>query len=226
MTLWKPVIGHEGRFEVSNQGDVRCLPTVVVDRLGRTSKRPGHTLKVFKKDTKHRHVRIAGKTKTNYYSARVLVAKTFLEEPAPGNTVVRFKDGDLSNCASDNLFWDVSLKTGGSDKAKEKALLKEEQKPADFSFMPEPWTEKALCRGRPLGVHDTSNLPPSNSNAHRRYARKLCEGCPVLGDCADYAVRTKATGVVMAGVPIKSHSNIHIYEELRAIAGQHKRTQK
>jgi hypothetical protein len=141
-----------------------------------------------------------------YLSVRALVASTFLEE-AP---------------RADSLFYDTPAYKASGSKIDES--VGEERRPAVFDFSLEPWTEKALCKGRPVNVHDTSNLPPSSTNAHRKAARKLCEGCPVLGDCADYAVRTKATGVVMAGVPIKSHSNIHMYEELRTIAGQ--RTQE
>lgn len=217
MTVWKPIPGHEGLYEVSSEGQVRSLGSSGVDKLGRTYSRPGRDLRVRVKEGKHLQVCLgAGGTK-NYFSVRVLVAKTFLEEPLPGESVVRFKDGDVSNCRADNLFYGTSLHSGGKPRVSRPA--REERKPATFDFALEPWTERALCKGRPIGAHDTSSLPPSSSNAHRKAARKLCEGCPVLGECADYAVRTKATGVVMAGVPIKSHSNTHIYAELRGIAG-------
>ncbi len=84
----------------------------------------------------------------------------------------------------------------------------------------EPWMEDALCSGRPLGAHDTSNLPPSQSNSHRREARKLCQGCEVVRQCADYALRTQASGVVMAGVPLRMARNEDMYAELRSVTGQ------
>lgn len=78
--------------------------------------------------------------------------------------------------------------------------------------------EDAKCAGREFGAHDTSNLPSAQSTSHRREARALCEGCTVIGKCADYALRTKMIGVVVAGVPLRLEHNEHLYAELRSIA--------
>lgn len=209
---WRPILGHEGRYEVSETGSIRSLDYVGVDSSGRNFRRQGRVLRPLNKG-KYQQVCLCTDKEKVYKPIGRTVAETFLDKPEPGKTIVKFRDGDQGNCSADNLYWAAP---GGK---------KSDNLPI-FDFTPEPWADKAMCKGRPIGAHDTNNLPSPNSNAHRRSARKLCEGCPVPGDCADYALRTKATGVVMAGVPIKSHSNIHIYEELRTIAAQHQRTQK
>jgi Transcription factor WhiB len=93
--------------------------------------------------------------------------------------------------------------------------------PEMFELSVEPWMEHALCRGRPLGAHDTSNLPPSQSPRHRREARRLCQGCETEKDCAAYAIKTKASGVVMAGIPLRmAGHNDDLYAELKSIVGE------
>lgn len=92
-----------------------------------------------------------------------------------------------------------------------------------FDLSVEEWMEDAICSGRPLGAHDTDRLPSPQSTAHRREAERLCKGCPVLGECADYALRTRATDVVMAGVPLGNRNTAHLYAELRTIAGRFKK---
>ncbi len=94
--------------------------------------------------------------------------------------------------------------------------------PDVFELSVEPWMEGALCRGRPLGAHDTSNLPPSQSPKHRREARKLCQGCECFKHCAVYALKTQACGVVMAGVPLRMSHNQDLYAELKSIVGGNK----
>lgn len=36
MEAWKPVVGYEGRYEVSNEGRVRSVAREIIDALGRT----------------------------------------------------------------------------------------------------------------------------------------------------------------------------------------------
>lgn len=90
-----------------------------------------------------------------------------------------------------------------------------------FPLTVEDWMEDAKCYGAPIGSYDTSRLPNANSPRHRVLARRKCVGCPVVGECASYAIRTFASGVVMASVPLGDDKNDHKYAELRSIAGAH-----
>lgn len=85
---WKPVVGHERRFEVSDQGSVRA----VFDR-GPEELVQGHS-------DKYRRVSLDGKA----YSVHRLVAEAFLPNPS-GLPVVRHLDDVGTNNSLENLAW-------------------------------------------------------------------------------------------------------------------------
>lgn len=77
-----------------------------------------------------------------------------------------------------------------------------------FDTLPHPpaWTEKARCRTEAPEAWDSDNLPAnSNSRAdadqRSRYARRLCEPCPVWRECGLEALQEDTRGVIRAGVP-------------------------
>lgn len=88
---------------------------------------------------------------------------------------------------------------------------------------------EAKCRTAPdPDAWECSKLKrdPNNPNAFRDQARALCRGCEVIPECAEFAVRTRATAVVMAGINLKHEAqNKDAYEELKRIAKTRKETQ-
>jgi hypothetical protein len=91
------------------------------------------------------------------------------------------------------------------------------------------WKERALCYGSstPESWY-TENLPRSTPQAPLRResaAKQLCVGCPVMRQCAAYALENQVTGIVYAGVAtaVLSRDNVRPYEELRRIASGEKR---
>ena len=70
------------------------------------------------------------------------------------------------------------------------------------------WLTKALCAGLP--PHDF-DLAASHKHASREgkneIARRLCDGCPVIGECADDALEHRDFGVVRAGVWLEPGSS-------------------
>jgi hypothetical protein len=95
---WKPVNGHNRRYEISNFGRVRSwvakgvdLPLIMTtqhDQRGRPQV----------------NLSIAGRPKT--IRVALLVARHFLPPPGPGLEVCH-NDGDQWNCRADNLRYDT-----------------------------------------------------------------------------------------------------------------------
>ena len=87
---WRPVVGYEGLYEVSNTGQVINIKT-------------GHILKQHK-DKDGYWVLSLKRDKYKTYFAHRLVAQAFI--PNPDNLpMVNHKDEDKSNCMVDNLEW-------------------------------------------------------------------------------------------------------------------------
>jgi hypothetical protein len=104
-----------------------------------------------------------------------------------------------------------------------------------FGIIPPSWQDGAKCakRNRITGERPnpelwvTSNL--KRAPHRQRHAAELCAGCPVIGQCAEDAVRMRAAYVVRAGVALESvedNEEMRLYEKLDAIAKGHKASQE
>lgn len=107
---WKCVEGYEGVYEVSAQGEVR---------------RVGHARGAVRGHWLHKYehqggyiVQLWSEGKGRRIPLHMIVAKAFLPEQ-PDNTIVRFLDGDRTNCHADNLVWGPRPvpSRGGGEKA-------------------------------------------------------------------------------------------------------------
>lgn len=97
--VWKPIKGHEGRYEISNFGRVRSLDMKVFN--GRVyHDKPGRILKGSKFGN-YSGV-FLGRNSRGYIHR--LVAETFLENPLNKKTVNHI-DGNKNNNRADNLEW-------------------------------------------------------------------------------------------------------------------------
>lgn len=101
--VWKPVLGYEGIYEVSNIGRVRSIDRVRVLSDGRTRFFPGVTL-VGKVGTHgYRAVTLSDKVARTVVVHRI-VAEAFLPREI-GKNWINHRDGDKLNNAADNLEW-------------------------------------------------------------------------------------------------------------------------
>lgn len=100
--LWKPVVGYEGYYEVSDHGRVRSLDRM--DRRGYV--RPGRMMKLVSRETGHLWVGlcVSRQVKKRYVHALVLEAFVGL---APDGHVTCHNDGDEKNNRLSNLRWDT-----------------------------------------------------------------------------------------------------------------------
>ncbi|UQT00899.1 HNH homing endonuclease [Enterococcus phage vB_OCPT_SDS2] len=102
MELWKPVVGYERFYEVSNLGNVRSV-TRKVKNVNGTRTINGRVLKKLdRKGYIAYDLSMFGKTSRK--AAHRLVAKAFIENPK-NLPVVNHIDEDTTNNAVDNLEW-------------------------------------------------------------------------------------------------------------------------
>jgi len=95
--IWKPVVGYEGLYEVSNLGRVKSLPrngTIRQERVLRENvKRSGYVNIVLRKNGKPRTFRL-----------HRLVARAFIQNPE-NKPQVNHKNGDKRDNRAINLEW-------------------------------------------------------------------------------------------------------------------------
>lgn len=96
--IWKDVVGYEGRYKVSNLGNVMSM------------RYRGHEGARLMRQTAHhggyKVVGIGKETKSRF--VHVLVAKAFVDNP-DGKPFVNHIDGDKHNNRADNLEWVTAL---------------------------------------------------------------------------------------------------------------------
>lgn len=107
METWRPVVGFEGRYEVSDAGRVRSLDARVryVDRAGREGFRL-HQGKVLSAriSAGSRYVRVALAPSKTFRMVHTLVAEAFCG-PRPDGYVAMHLDGNRRNNCADNIAW-------------------------------------------------------------------------------------------------------------------------
>jgi hypothetical protein len=107
---WRPVVGHEGEYEVSDRGRVRSLDRVILRRIGKgltpdrlvTSNEPGAFLRPGL--ASHGYPTISIKRQT--HCVHKLVLEAFVG-PRPDGMQACHKDGNRQNPALVNLRWDT-----------------------------------------------------------------------------------------------------------------------
>ena len=91
MEIWKPVLGYEGIYEVSDQGRVRNNRGLVLkDR--------------FKTPMKYRCVALSKNKKATEKKISTLVLESFIS-PRPHKMVVRYLNGNSQDDRLSNLIW-------------------------------------------------------------------------------------------------------------------------
>ena len=97
---WKPIVGYEGLYEVSNMGRVRSLDHV--DRLGRVIK--GKLRKEQKSSNGYRQVCLSKNGQHKIALIHRLVASAFIDNPKRLPEVNHIDENKTNNIAS-NLEW-------------------------------------------------------------------------------------------------------------------------
>lgn len=102
--VWKPVVGYEGLYEVSNLGQVRSMDKIFFDKRGRHYHLKGKLLKQAK-DLHYYRVKLYDiEHKKVQYSVHRLVAQAFIPNP-DNKPEVDHIDTNYLNNRVDNLRW-------------------------------------------------------------------------------------------------------------------------
>lgn len=101
---WKPVLGYEGLYEVSNCGRVRSLDTYRKGRNGSIIFCKGKILKPFKNTQGYLKVVLCKNGKVKTFRVHRLVAEAFISNP-DNLPCVNHKDENKQNNVVSNLEW-------------------------------------------------------------------------------------------------------------------------
>lgn len=100
---WKPVIGFEGQYEVSDKGNVRSLRRLIEGKSGTKYYRDGCILKP-QTSSSYAQVYLTVDGKQKWFKVHRLVAEAFI--PNPDNLpCINHKDENKLNNSVDNLEW-------------------------------------------------------------------------------------------------------------------------
>lgn len=101
--IWKPIVGYEELYEVSNLGNVRSFNRIINRPVGAYLKK-GRVLRAGKSRNGYLTVRLVGNEGTSTLNVHRLVAQAFLDNPN-GYNEVNHLDEDKTNNKADNLEW-------------------------------------------------------------------------------------------------------------------------
>ena len=101
---WRPVVGYEGLYEVSNTGQVRSLDRYVIDSLGHRKFYKGKVLSIVKNKNGYLLINLYCNEKNKKCLVHRLVAEAFVSNP-DNLPEVNHKDEDKTNNRVDNLEW-------------------------------------------------------------------------------------------------------------------------
>lgn len=102
-TLWKPVIGFEGIYEINNQGIIRSIDRFVANKNGERLAK-GKTISHIKSNSGYMVVNLKNNGKSKQFLVHRLIALHFIDNPM-NLPEINHKDGNKCNNDFSNLEW-------------------------------------------------------------------------------------------------------------------------
>jgi HNH endonuclease/NUMOD4 motif len=152
---WRPVVGYEGLYEVSDRGDVRRAAAGKGARAGRVLRGQW--------DGGYRRVTLYGAGRRRAHGVHQLVAAAFIG-PCPPGLEVNYRDGDKANnrpgnleytTSSGNRFHAYRLGLAPSGERHRDAKLTERDV-TEIRRRYKPWVCSFRRLAREFGVHDST----------------------------------------------------------------------
>ena len=101
---WRPLVGYEGLYEVSNRGNMKSLERTVWDNRGYYRTVPERILKPMKDSSGYLQVKLWKDGKAKKYLVHRLVAEAFIPNPDNLPQINHIDENKQNNCM-DNLEW-------------------------------------------------------------------------------------------------------------------------
>lgn len=106
MTTWRPVPGWVGFYEVSDDGQVRSLPRVIVGRTGKPLPVRGRTLRPTPNEDGYLKVALSRDNTRTTRGVHQIVLEAFVG-PAPDGAEACHNNGNPADNRATNLRWDT-----------------------------------------------------------------------------------------------------------------------
>ena len=103
---WRPVVGHEDRYEVSSAGRIRSIPREFTDKLGRPYRVKQALLSLATRYTGHKMARLQGEDRATTFYVHRLVLEAFVG-PCPEGMEACHNNGVPDDNRVENLRWDT-----------------------------------------------------------------------------------------------------------------------
>lgn len=107
---WRPVVGYEGFYEVSNLGQIRSLSRIVNCAIGAKRKTRGRVLRQSMAKVGYFCVNLSKNNRTRVHYVHALVLEAFVGPRPEKGYEGRRDDGDRSNNSACNLWWGARWK--------------------------------------------------------------------------------------------------------------------
>ena len=101
---WRPVVGFEGLYEVSDQGRVRGLDRLIAHPRGGVRRWPGRVLRACVMPHGYLEVSLCKDGTRTLRTVHSVVAEAF-HGPAPAGHEVAHENGRRADCRASNLSW-------------------------------------------------------------------------------------------------------------------------
>lgn len=101
---WKPILGWEGFYEVSDHGRVRSMNRIIEHPIGGPTRRRGKVLRATPDSSGHLVLDLKRIGQRSTVKVHQLVARAFVNGYIEGDEV-RHRDGDPEHNAATNLQW-------------------------------------------------------------------------------------------------------------------------
>lgn len=151
MALWKEIIGYEGLYLISDEGNIVALPKLVKGRNKSGSivaKRKAKTIKKFlrgKNGLMYEGVALSRDGVTKRYAVHRLVAEAFI--PNPDNLPeINHKDENPLNNQADNLEWCTRQYNIDYSKSKPVVQIKDDEAIGKYKSIKEASRATGICR--------------------------------------------------------------------------------
>lgn len=113
--IWKPVVGYEGLYEVSNTGRVRSLSRFVNSKNGSLALKRGRVLTQFRAKKGYLEARLSRHGRTKTLRVNRIVCAAFHGPPPEGYEAAHL-DGSKDNNTESNLRWKTGIENAADRK--------------------------------------------------------------------------------------------------------------